>query len=793
MKKSIYSLFLLIAFSTATHVHGKQIEEYEGKKIDSIYIKVEPLPPGAPDPAPTIQQTLRIKVGDPFSQNTFDQDLKELTHQYAAVNPIVDTCRDGVSITLIIKEKPKISSIDFDGNAKFKTKKLLKESELKEGDSFTREEIYKAVNKITEMYVKKGYFEVHVDYEIIPQPLTNEITIKFNIREGRVGRINKIIFKGFTSKEESELVYMIQQKRYNLFFSWLTGNGCYRGEEMTDPDTIIITHYLQNNGYADATVKIELVNLPYGKMGIEIIADKGALYHIGDIEVRGNELFDKEMILQTLPYQSGSQFSTDEIREGSQAIKDDLYGKKGYIETNVQYSLKFRPNEPICDVVYEVEESPQYRVGLIKVYGNQSTQTKVILNHTDIHPCQVFDRTKLKSTQDSLQSMGYFKSVNVYTVSSDCDKALGSSYRDVVIEVSEASTGNVSAFFGLSSSDSIFGGLDLTENNFNHRGLTSWWRDGVSSLRGAGEYFHMRGSIGTKEKNITISWMDPYFNDSLWRLGTDISYSHNDLVSTDYDLHTFGFNLFATYPYSSYVSYGWKTRMKNTMAHIHSSAGEVAVAQEHNNGFVGGFALNVAYDSTNNPFRPSRGIRSMLDGELAGVSRHATDNKDFPFAKFRYINSAYYPLWKSGTLKGRADFQYIVPFFGGRALELPLAERFFLGGEQTVRGYKPNIIGPSFVNPTNEDTNPTGGISSNLFSIEYQQNIARPLDAFVFFDAGSIGLEKWEMGTLRMSYGAGVRIDIGRQLPVMVGYGVPINPERKDDVKNLFFSMGGQF
>ena len=67
------------------------------------------------------------------------------------------------------------------------------------------------------------------------------------------------------------------------------------------------------------------------------------------------------------------------------------------------------------------------------------------------------------------------------------------------------------------------------------------------------------------------------------------------------------------------------------------------------------------------------------------------------------------------------------------------------------------------------------------------------LDLFVFFDAGSVSLKEFNVNTFRSSYGAGARIDIGNRLPLMVGYGIPINPMYKEDVQHFFFSMGGQF
>jgi outer membrane protein insertion porin family len=173
------------------------------------------------------------------------------------------------------------------------------------------------------------------------------------------------------------------------------------------------------------------------------------------------------------------------------------------------------------------------------------------------------------------------------------------------------------------------------------------------------------------------------------------------------------------------------------------------------------------------------------------------DITDFPFVKLASLNSFYIPLSKSTTFKVRTDARFIQTFGEGNPSDLPLSERFFLGGEGTVRGYSPGKIGPYYGNNNNE---PTGGVSSLLFSLECAQNIVRPLDVFLFCDAGSISMNAWNIPLPTMSAGIGARVDIGRQLPFVIGYGYPIyDPNKTPEnpggtVKQpVFFSMAGQF
>jgi len=162
-------------------------------------------------------------------------------------------------------------------------------------------------------------------------------------------------------------------------------------------------------------------------------------------------------------------------------------------------------------------------------------------------------------------------------------------------------------------------------------------------------------------------------------------------------------------------------------------------------------------------------------------------------------------------MRYRWDFRFIFPFGKTDEFnEIPMSERFFLGGVTTVRGYKDFIIGPRFVKGEKDDKgelrldtagnvllhkaydDPTGGISSSLLSIEYIQEILPILDVFLFMDAGYVSKDVLGFGTYRMSYGIGANIQLMGKMPITIGYGIPVNPEKKS-TRNFFFSMGGNF
>jgi outer membrane protein insertion porin family len=758
------------------------VAAYDRMIIGNIEVTPEHLPPNASFDSKSILGKLKTKKGDPFSQSSFDEDLKNLSEDYDRVEPVLEVHNGNLYINLKVWIRPSIRSIHWEGNSHIKTKTLQKELGIKAGATFNRQAFNKAFNKVKEYYIKKGYFEAQIQYRVVQDPKTSEVDILVDVKEGRSGKIEDILFNGFTTSEKSQILDMIYTKKYNLFTSWVTGAGIYN-EEALEQDQLTIINLLQNKGYADAKVKIQIrESKSAGKIIIEISADRGTIYHFGKITFHGNKLFSDTEVESQFLCHPGEVYSPERLRNTAQNIKD-LCGRKGYIEANVQYETKLVSNKPIYNVEFTISEGEQYKIGLVHVLGNATTQSSVILRESLLIPGETFDSAKLKATQRRLEGIGYFKSVNVYAVRTQDDVLLGENYRDVYIEVEETTTGNISLFFGFSSADSLFGGLDLTETNFNYAGIGRLFKDGISAIRGGGEYLHAKVSVGAKNRSYLFSWMTPYFKDTLWRVGFDVNVSQSSLQSSDYQIDTVGGSLFASYPLNPLWTYGAKYRIKNNLTEVAKGVPSVEKKDASSSGLVSAISSSITFDSTDSGLKPHKGFRSFLELEFAGVGA------DFFFFRFGYINAYYTPLWSRGIMKYRFDFRFIEPFLSTTPEDVPMSERYFLGGENTVRGYKAFDLGPHF--PETHD--PTGGISSGLLSVEYLQEIFKFLDLFVFTDAGSVSMHRFHLSTFRLSYGFGARIEMINRVPIILGMGFPVNPDGESEVKKFFFSMGGQF
>ena len=753
------------------------------KTVGKITIIVHNLKKGTEANEAAIRKQLKTKIQEPFSQQTFDEDLKYLSKEYDKVDPSIDLHNNEVFITLNLWPKPTINAITWEGNDKVRTKKLNKELDVKVGESYDRDNFVKAFNQVKLYYVKEGYYESQLSYTVTPSD-DNGVDITINVDEGNAGKIANIIYKGLDSDEEYEVNSMLMTKKYFFLTSWYDSKGILN-KEMLEQDRITVLQYLQNQGYANATVTATVDERTNIKDRVDITFDcvRGPLFTTGRVTFSGNTLFDSEQIDKLFAIRKGMPFSPEKIRQTVRNITT-LYGSKGYIDAAVTYEPQLVQGENVYNINFRIFEGKQFRVGMIKLFGNTSTQTDVILHESVIVPGEIFDSRKLERTEQRLKNIGYFENVNVYAVQSQDDSLLGPTFRDVHIEVVETNTGNLSFFFGFSTLTNVFGGIELTERNFNYKGLARIFKDGPAAIRGGGEALRLRFNVGRKEYMYFLSWTKPYFLDTKWSVGFDLEKTSNRLVSSDYDIDSFGFSLHAGYPLNNYVRFGtqYRFRSSNVKISADSDISQEEKGEANNDGIVSAVGASLTYSSVNHPFEPTKGFRSRLGAEFAGLGGNYT------FFTTDYINTYYYPLTSRNILKYRADLRFLFPVGSTTYEKLPLDERYFLGGENSVRGYRSYRIGPKF-----EGGDPRGGISSMLLSMEYTYKMFERFDAFAFMDGGSLSSEEFRIDRFRYSWGFGGRLKIIGNIPVTVGMGFPVNAQSDADIRRFFISLGGNF
>lgn len=764
----------------------RAIEEYEGKRVSEIKIAAKGVPAGTPFDSRSIVMRLKTKASELFSQDAFDEDLKLLSREFYEVDPSIDQVNGQLIVNLVLIPKPTIRAINWSGNEKQKTSSLKKELDVKVGSLYDRKAFAEAFDNVKAYYVKRGFFNAHLTYAVQHDPETNIVDINIQIEEGLSGRVGEIKFVGFTKEEEGDLADLVLTKQYNLFLSWATGKGTLQ-PDMLQQDELIITDFLQGKGYADASVDIEVKPAKQqNRVVIEVRASKGDLYHFGDIAIAGNKLFPTETLLPVLKIKSGDLFSPQKLREAGQALTD-FYGTKGYIDAYIMFNPRQDVAHRIYNVEFTVEEGRQYRVGMINIHGNTVTHSRVILHESLLVPGEVFNACKLKQTEERLNNIGYFSSVNVYAMKpvegqccDDCDEVI---YRDVNIELEEKGTGSFSIFGGFSTTESVFGGIQVSERNFNWRGIPYVFGDGFGALRGAGEYASVNATLGVNQSCLSFAWAKPHFMDTAWTVGFETDYTISRFKNRGYNIYGEGLRTYARRPINQYVQLDIHHRLRHTHTHVTDMESAALIQQANDKSLISAIGSGLRYDSTDSIGKPTTGFRSSLEGEFAGVGG------DDRFFSFGYINTYYQSITDCSVLKLRGDIRLLFPVLGTTLETIPLEERYYLGGEDSVRGFRPFSIGPKF-----EGGAAKGGLTQLLLSAEYNYRLTNKFEFFVFVDSGAVSAHRAQINTLRTAYGFGARIEVlPCTPPIMIGMGFPINPASRSDVRKFFISMGAQF
>lgn len=773
-----------------------EILQFENHRIEKIDVIVH-TPSESTSDSQAILTRMKTKKGNLFSQSEFDNDLKALAKDFDRVEPHMDIVNDSILINLDLWPKPIIRTIQWNGNKAIDNKDLQKELGIAQCTVFDRQEFNQAFHKLKAYYIKEGFFESQLDYSITLDESTNEVDIEICICEGRSGWIHRIVLCNFTEREEADILNLMVTKKFNLALSWYNHQGTYN-EDAIQQDRFVILNYLQNKGYADAKVDVridEIEKKGCRRIIVNIIADRGQKYRFGKLTFNGNTLLDDECIKGLFIIREGAPFSPERIHKTVENITD-VYGARGYIDTIVDYEPSLCEEGCVYDVNFTIEEGSLYRVGLIKVFGNTCTQTPVILHETLLIPGEVFNIVKLKRTEERLRNIGYFKNVNVYAVKTSDSSSLGQNYRDVYIEVEETGTGNANVFLTFNSNGAeVSGGISITERNFNYKGLGHLGSEGLAGLRGGGEYLNAIANIGMKSTSYGLSWTKPFFMDTPWVVGFDVTKTNTRYISSDYDLDTIGINVHAHYNINQFMRAGWHYRITYGKVELSSEGEEINTLrrESHIHGLICGTGPTFMYDSTNHPIRPTEGFRSRFEMEYAGLGG------DHQFLKLGYLNNYYLGINPEGVLRFRMDLRFIQTLGSTHYRSLPLDERLFLGGDDTVRGYRPYRIGPQYMRKNAQGKNvsthvPRGGLSLQLYSIEYGHRLGTIGELFTFIDAGHLSKNIWHFGRLSVSTGLGTRLKLMDCLPpVVVGMGFPINPRNRSEVKKFFISFGGDF
>lgn len=375
-----------------------------GKLVDEVKVvgnKTTPLT--------KIQSYIKTRKGRDFDPEMVQADVRRLTQSslFRDVRTSTQpTPSGGVIVTFTVIERPVIGEILFIGNKGLTDKTLLKQSDLKKGDSLNQYSVEEARRKVEEYYHTKGHPKTTVTILEGNQPQDRRVV--FLIDEDQLQRIESVGFVGNTIASDDRLKTLIESKPG---FLWYFFSGKVDRKKI-DEDIEKLTAYYRSLGYFRARISREMEFDPSNSwLTLTFVIDEGPRYEVRSVAVIGNDKFTTDRLMEKLELKSGEYFNQARMNRDVNSIRD-TYGSEGYIFADIQADPRFLEEPGQLDLVYRIKEGEPWRVGTInvKIAGDYPhTRHSAVLNRISLRPGDLIDIREVRRSEQRLKASQLFE------------------------------------------------------------------------------------------------------------------------------------------------------------------------------------------------------------------------------------------------------------------------------------------------------------------------------------------------------------------------------------------------
>jgi len=697
---------------------------------------------------------MKSSPGDIYNRVKLDTDLKNIKeylkkqgYYKPKVGPYSYTDGD-----LEIGVDPgKRLTVLIDGNSAISTKNLLKEAPFFEIEDFRDEVIGEAVDRMLAQYHNKGYAFAQI------APVTNadsgSITITFFVFEGERVKIKSVEFTGAS----------LPHKRLRDVMSMTEGE--YYNPDQVERDKDSLKDFYGALGYLDASVRDIEVKIDKEKHTARIVVDidEGKRTEIGLVNITGTSPEKKAKLIAVAGLKPGDPYNEVDITDARFRILD-FYTNSGYVNADVTVVRSVENYR--ASVVFKVVEGGEKFFGKTVIIGNEKTRYRAFKRELLYKEGQPYSFRLLSEERQRLYKLGLFTDVEVETIDGEDSK------KDVLLRVTEGNAGSVDFGFGYADYEKFRGFVGVSYNN-----LWGMNREGM-----------LRVEVSSLQERLILQYIEPWFFGKKLPFRTFFLYEHKK----ELDPHTkdvlYKLRRFA-------ITSGVEKKLSDTvkgefyyefnLVRTTDVKPDVILTKED----TGTLAISsirpaIIFDTRDNPINPKKGVLAGISVKLASFLLLSEVN----FVKTEIYGSTFHKLSKRITLalSARGGLAYGL----GDTEQLPLVERFFLGGRSTVRGYVQDGLGPKGA----DGTTPTGGNAYLMGNIEFRTDIGKGFGLVPFFDMGNVWLKANEISlmSLKFTTGLGLRYDtpVG---PLRVDYGVKLSRQTGESRGEIHFSVGHAF
>ncbi|HEX4046446.1 MAG TPA: outer membrane protein assembly factor BamA, partial [Elusimicrobiota bacterium] len=592
--------------------------------------------------------------------------------------------------------------------------------------------------------------------------------VVYQVDEGPKSRIELVEIAGVKAFKPSKLLGLMKNKRKKVFFK----------KDLPEDIEKIETEY-KNDGYLDVRLSTPLVTLSPDKSRITIAlgVDEGRSYRFGTTEFSGYLIFKSSELYKTVDYKRGKVFSQEKYEDTIRAVQE-LYADVGRLRARVTPVKTYNREADEMDVRYAIVEGPISYVDHVDVDGNKATKTYVIKREVVIKPGDRFSASRVRRSREKIMNLGFMDNVDVDLQPSpiDPDKV------DLTFDVTEGKPGVMTAGAAYSSVDGLIGTLSLKHMN----------------LFGRAQQASLNWSFGARVQDYSLSWTTPWIGDHPTSLGFDAFHTRR-INPYEGDL-----NAYTQRTTGATVRLGPRFSEDKYQVNLSYTLQQVSIENiDPNQDFLGlltpGTSLQsligveIARDTRDSIWDPTSGTRNSIGASLSGGPLFG----DINFVKPTISNQAHVKLFDVDdwpfvlSLYNRGG--YVTPF--GKSTVVAIQDRFYVGGQDSLRGYA----------PTGDAGALDGGTVYDVANLELGFPLAREkhktiVKIVVFTDVGSA----WDSFSnvtdrfggdpqdLKSDVGVGLRF-VTPAFPIRLDYGYGLNHAPGQKAYQINFGLGPLF
>lgn len=708
-----------------------------------------------------ITKKLLSRAGNDLSTDDLREDIHtiyDMGYFSDVIAKLIDRA-DGKVLIFEVTEKPFISSVSIEGNKDVKDEPIEEVLTVKRSTLIDHTIIKEDAERIRILYTQRGYYMAKITPRIALEGSGASVT--FVIDEGDQVKVRSITITGNDAFSKRKIRKIMGTKKAGLF-TFITNSGTF-DEYVFENDLDVLIDKYYNKGYVESKITDKRVMLSEDKrwFDITIEMEEGNRYRLGKIDITGDTaLFTEKKLFKTLSMKEGRVFSRAELTEGLDDLRY-LYGDEGFAYAEVQPSTRLNPTAKTLDLTVDINKKEPVYIERIDMRGNTRTRDKVIRRELELGEGDLYSATKLRHSRNNLRRLGYFNDMQI-------NKSVGTTPNKMKldIDVKERPTGAVTFGLGYSSVDKMTTTASISQSN----------------LLGTGLKLNASGNVSSNSSRYVIGFTEPWLFEKPISAGFDLYKTTKDY--TDFSMETNGFGLRSGFPLYKRTMRGYLSyRHEEVTINNISPTATLTIQEQAGAGTLSSVKALIHHDSRDDFFFPSEGSVLRLSTEMAGGVLGGTNS----YLKHELSMKRLFPLAKHWTfsLKGSAGYMH-----GFDNKEVPLYERYYLGGINTIRGLETRSVSPK--DPVTGEL--IGGLSNAILSAELVFPLfpEQKMMGVVFYDQGNSYEKDINLNDMRNSAGGGIRW-FSPMGPLRLEWGYNLD-QRTGERESLWeFTIGGLF